>query len=91
VFVSVIENTLEVVILPSRATYLGENTNWIGCDGEVVGKVWSSDKQFTAFLMIKLPFLPSSLCATVYALLVLPKHTVSSPSCTKRDKGRNNG
>ena len=30
---------------------------------------------------------PCTTCATVYALLVPPKHTTSSPSCTRQDKG----
>jgi hypothetical protein len=28
---------------------------------------------------------PSTTCAAVYALLVPPKHTKSSPSCTRQD------
>jgi hypothetical protein len=50
----------------------------------VVGGEWGSDV-FTAPSITKLPSLLSTTYAAFYALLVPPKHTIPSPSCTGQD------
>jgi hypothetical protein len=48
--------------------------------------VWGSEKAvFAASSITELQSLSSTTCAAVCALLVPPKYTIPSPSCTRQD------